>query len=82
LFPVDVNRAPKEMLLRVPGFGVKSVGRIIQARRHRRLRLDDLARLRLPIAKMMPFVCAADHQPGKSLDSVGLPVKATQLRLI
>jgi putative DNA modification/repair radical SAM protein len=82
LFPVDVNRAPKEMLLRVPGFGVKSVGRIIQARRHRRLRLDDLARLRLPIAKMMPFVCAVDHQPGKSLDSVGLPVKATQLRLI
>jgi putative DNA modification/repair radical SAM protein len=82
LFPVDVNRAPKEMLLRVPGFGVKSVGRIIRARRHRRLRLDDLARLRLPIAKMMPFVCAVDHQPGKSLDSVGLSVKATQLRLI
>jgi putative DNA modification/repair radical SAM protein len=82
LFPVDVNRAPKEMLLRVPGFGVKSVGRVIQARRHRRLRLDDLARLRLPIAKVMPFVCAADHQPGKTLDSVALPVKMTQLELL
>jgi predicted DNA-binding helix-hairpin-helix protein len=81
-FPVDVNRAPKEMLLRVPGFGVKSVGRIIQARRHRRLRLDDLARLRLPIGKVMPFICAADHQPGKSLDSASLPAKATQLALL
>jgi len=81
-FPVDVNRAPKEMLLRVPGFGVKSVGRMIQARRHRRLRLEDLARLRLPIAKVMPFICAADHQPGKSLDSVGLPARATQLVLL
>ena len=37
-FPVDVNRAPREMLLRVPGLGVKSVDRLILARRHRRLR--------------------------------------------
>jgi predicted DNA-binding helix-hairpin-helix protein len=32
-FPVDLNRAPKEMLLRVPGLGVKSVERLLQARR-------------------------------------------------
>src|SRR6476620_9548200 len=37
-FPVDLNTAPRELLLRVPGLGVKSVGRVLQARRVRRLR--------------------------------------------
>ena len=82
LFPVDVNRAPKETLLRIPGMGVKSVARVIAARRHRRLRMDDLARLRLSVAKLAPFVVAADHHPGGSLDSVKLPVRARQLELI
>jgi predicted DNA-binding helix-hairpin-helix protein len=69
LFPADLNRATRELLLRVPGLGVKSVDRIIKARRHRRLRMDDLARLRLPLAKLAPFIVCADHQPGLSLDS-------------
>ncbi len=72
LFPVDVNTAPKEMLLRVPGLGVKTVNRLLQVRRHRRIRMDDLARLRLPVAKLMPFVAAADHHPGATLDSLRL----------
>ena len=55
-FPVDLNRAPKEMLLRVPGLGVSSVDRLLQARRARTLRLDDLARLRVPLKKVLPFV--------------------------
>ncbi len=62
-FPVDVNTAPRETLLRVPGMGVKSVGRLLVARRHRRLRLDDLARLRLSLPKVSPFVVTADHRP-------------------
>ena len=74
-FPVDVNRAPREMLLRVPGLGVKSVGRLLQARRHRRLRMDDLARLRLPLAKMSPFVVTADHTPGAQLDDSRLQAR-------
>ena len=45
-FPVDINTAPKEMLLRIPGIGVKSVNAILRARRYRRLRMEDLARLR------------------------------------
>jgi putative DNA modification/repair radical SAM protein len=81
-FPVDVNRAPKEMLLRVPGLGVKSVSRVIAARRHRRLRMDDLARLRLSVAKLAPFVVTLDHHPGATLDAVKIPVKAKQLELI
>ena len=72
LFPVDVNTAPREMLLRVPGMGVKSADRLIQARRYRRMRMDDLARLHLPIAKLRPFVLAADHHPGATLDSSAL----------
>jgi len=68
-FPVDLNRAPKELLLRVPGLGVKAVGRMLQARRVRRLRSADLARLRVPMAKVLPFVELADHRPGKLLDS-------------
>ena len=76
-FPMDVNRAPREQLLRVPGMGVKSVDRIIAARRHRRLRLDDLGRLRLPIAKIAPFIIAVDHQPGAQLDSPTLQARLT-----
>jgi putative DNA modification/repair radical SAM protein len=68
-FPVDVNRAPREMLLRIPGLGVKSADRLIGARRHRRLRMADLARLRLSLPKLAPFIVAADHTPGPALDS-------------
>jgi putative DNA modification/repair radical SAM protein len=82
-FPVDVNRAPKEMLLRVPGLGVKAASRLIQARRFRALRMEDLARLRLSVAKIAPFVVTADHRPGRDLDATRLVApKPRQLELI
>jgi putative DNA modification/repair radical SAM protein len=62
-FPVDVNRADKEHLLRVPGLGTKAVKTILSARRHRRLRLEDVARLTSSIAKVRPFIVAADWRP-------------------
>ena len=62
-FPVDLDRAPKEMLLRVPGLGVKAVGRLLQARRVRRLQTGDLERLHVPLAKVLPFVVLASHRP-------------------
>jgi putative DNA modification/repair radical SAM protein len=68
-FPVDLNRAPKEMLLRVPGLGVKAVNRLLQARRVRRVRSADLERLHVPLGKVLPFVVTADHVPGRELDS-------------
>jgi len=74
-FPVDVNTAPREMLLRVPGLGVKAVTRLLQARRVRKLRADDLLRLHVPLKKVMPFVVLADHQPGASLDAVNLAAR-------
>jgi putative DNA modification/repair radical SAM protein len=72
-FPVDLNTAPKERLLRVPGLGKKTVDRLVAARRHAAIRTQDLARLRLPVAKLLPFVVTADHRPrGAVLDGVGL----------
>jgi len=62
-FPVDVNQAPREMLLRVPGLGVKAVDRIVASRRWRRLRLDDVARLTVSLAKIRPFIVAEDWRP-------------------
>jgi predicted DNA-binding helix-hairpin-helix protein len=72
LFPVDVNAAPREMLLRVPGLGVRAVDRILAARRHTRLRLADLARLSAGLKRVRPFVVSADHHPGASLDRADL----------
>jgi predicted DNA-binding helix-hairpin-helix protein len=62
-FPVDVNRAPKELLLRVPGLGVKAVNRLLAARRVRRVRADDLQRLHVPVKKVLPFVLMDGHTP-------------------
>lgn len=62
-FPIDINTAPREALLRIPGIGVRNVERIIAARRFTRLRLADLLRLRLQMKKIMPFIIASDHHP-------------------
>jgi predicted DNA-binding helix-hairpin-helix protein len=62
-FPVDVNRAPRELLWRVPGLGTRNVERILAARRWRRLRVEDLRRLRVPLRKALPFIVTADHTP-------------------
>ena len=74
-FPVDVNSAPRELLLRVPGLGVRTVDRLLRARPHRRLRMDDLARLRVPLGRASAFLIAADHQPGASLDGARLAAR-------
>ena len=71
-FPVDVNRADRDMLLRVPGLGKRSVGRILAARRHRTLRLEDLGRLTASLRKLSPFVVTADHRPTHVLDRLDL----------
>jgi putative DNA modification/repair radical SAM protein len=71
-FPVDVNRAPKELLLRVPGLGTKAVDRILSSRRWRKLRLDDVGRLTLSIAKVRPFIAAADWSPTLLTDRADL----------
>jgi predicted DNA-binding helix-hairpin-helix protein len=71
-FPVDVNRAPREMLWRVPGLGTKAVERILSSRRVRKLRLDDVARLTRSITKMRPFITTADWRPALLTDRADL----------
>ena len=71
-FPVDVNTAPREMLLRVPGLGVKSVNRILSIRRWKTLRLEDVARLCRGVEKVRPFIVALDWTPGGLTDAVDL----------
>jgi putative DNA modification/repair radical SAM protein len=67
-FPVDVNKADKETLLRVPGFGAKTVNALLSARRHRTVRLEDLARLGVSLKKVRSFITAEGWSPHKSLD--------------
>jgi predicted DNA-binding helix-hairpin-helix protein len=74
-FPVDLNLAPREMLLRVPGLGAKAVERLLAARRVRRLRSADLGALHVPLRKVMPFVLLADHRPGRSLEAADLAAR-------
>jgi len=71
-FPVDVNRAPREMLLRVPGLGVRAVGHILASRRQRTMRLEDVAKLTVSIAKIRPFICTSDWRPSLLTDRADL----------
>lgn len=77
-FPVDVNRAPRELLLRVPGLGTKAVANILTSRRWRRLRLDDVARLTVSIAKIRPFIVTDDWRPVALTDRADLKPLVTR----
>ena len=62
-FPVDVNSASREQLLRIPGIGARNVKRILGIRRHKRLRTDDLKKLRVAWKRAKAFVITEDHNP-------------------
>jgi len=72
VFPVDINKADRAMLLRIPGLGKRAVDKIISARRFTHLRLDDVSRLSSSVKRALPFMIAADHRPTKSLDRAHL----------
>jgi putative DNA modification/repair radical SAM protein len=71
-FPVDVNEADREMLLRVPGLGVRGVDRVIEARRHATLRLEDVARVCAGLKRVRPFIIAANWRPTAETDRIDL----------
>jgi len=75
-FPLDINTASREELLRVPGFGTRTVDRIIATRRASSLRLADLAQLHVPRNKALPFIVLKDYRPAAALlDGGGLAAK-------
>lgn len=62
-FPVEVSRADREMLLRVPGMGVTSVSRILKARRVSRLRCEDLKKLGVVMKRAQFFITCDGKMP-------------------
>ena len=65
-FPVEVNKAPLEELLRIPGVGVTSANRIIAARRHTSLTFEDLVKMRIVMRRAQYFITCG----GKIRDGV------------
>ncbi|MEM1328305.1 MAG: putative DNA modification/repair radical SAM protein [Bacteroidota bacterium] len=59
-FPVDINKAPYEMILRIPGIGVKSAKKIVAARKHRALRLEHLKKIGIVMKRAKYFMLTAD----------------------
>lgn len=62
-FPVDLNRADESLIARVPGIGVLSARRLGALRRERRIRFEDLTRLRCVLEKAKPFIVTQDYRP-------------------
>ena len=85
-FPVNVNTAPRDILLRVPGFGTRIVDRIIATRRNGALRYEDLVRMGALMKKAKAFVTMPGWTPAAMTDSVDLRARFApppqQLQLI
>ena len=81
-FPVDVNTAPKEALLRVPGIGYKNVERIVRIRRYQRLALEHLRKLHVQLARASAFITASDHLPRAASLFDGLPVSGPSVAAV
>ena len=70
-FPVDVNAAPREALLRIPGIGYKNVDRILSIRRYHRLAVEDLRKLNVRVKSSLPYMVADDHLPTAPILKLG-----------
>lgn len=62
-FPIDVNTAPRERLLRIPGIGYRTVDRLLRIRRLHRITMRDLVQLRVRMSEARHFIVTADHLP-------------------
>jgi putative DNA modification/repair radical SAM protein len=63
VFPLDLNRAEPALIARIPGIGIRTTKRLVELRRQRRIRYDDLTRLRCVLAKAKPFFITSDYHP-------------------
>ncbi len=69
-FPVDLNRADYEMILRVPGIGVKSAQLIVAARRHSRISAQTLKKIGVVMKKAQFFVTTGEKTGGIELKNI------------
>ena len=56
LFPVEINRAPLETLLRVPGIGARNAHKIVEARRYATLAFEDLVKMKVALKRAKHFI--------------------------
>jgi predicted DNA-binding helix-hairpin-helix protein len=80
-FPVDLNVADRERMLRTPGLGVRSVDRMIEVRRFKSLTLEDVRRLTRGIEKLKPFIVTADWSPGDLTDKADLRERVAPVQM-
>lgn len=72
-FPVEINKAPYETLLRVPGIGVKSAQRITVARRQSKLDYPDLGKLGVVLKRAVYFIlCSGKRAEGLIVTEAGI----------
>lgn len=69
LFPMDLNRADASQIARIPGIGIRTTNRLLELRRQRRIRYEDLARMRCVLAKAKPFIITCDYHPKQAESS-------------
>ena len=63
VFPLDLNRAEASLIARIPGIGLRTTERLVELRRQRRIRYEDVARMRCVLAKAKPFIITSDYHP-------------------
>ena len=80
-FPLDLNTADREQMLRVPGLGVTAVDKLLVLRRRKRLRLEDVRRLSRGSKTSQPFIVVDDWRPTRLADQEDLRPAPTQLSL-
>jgi predicted DNA-binding helix-hairpin-helix protein len=66
-FPVDLNHAPREMLLRIPGLGDRAVDRLMELRRQRPIGVAEVRKLRVNWHQVRYFVATRDHCPRQTV---------------
>lgn len=69
VFPLDLNHAEPAMIARIPGIGIRTTKRLVELRRQRRIRYEDLTRLRCVLAKARPFIITSDYHPRQAESS-------------
>ena len=62
-FPIDINRATRYELLRIPGIGVRTVEKILSIRRFSKIKYADLLRLKIAMKRAQDFIITADYSP-------------------
>lgn len=62
-FPVDINTASAEEIIRVPGIGMRNMQKIVNSRRFKKLKFEDLKKMNIQLGKAKYFILTKDFNP-------------------